>query len=93
MIRKLKIKNIIVFTTLFVLLGVAVFLERKFDFKDEQIVNKKETSVSIGVGDGFEDWNYGEWEVSAYLSYSGMNIEISEDMLSANIISPSEFCC
>lgn len=80
---KFNKRNIIIFVTLFFLLGVAVFTDSK---KDEHLVTKRDSKVSIGVGEGYYGWENGQWEISTLISNVGSNISLSDDGSSATFV-------
>ena len=88
--KKIKKNGIIIFL-LFILLTSVVLYEvfNEKSKKNDNIVNKLDTSVSIGVGDGYEDWSYGQWNVTTSFTNSGSNISIDESGSVATVNSNS----
>ena len=86
-----KKKNLVIFVFFVLLTGVVLFevATNKLNSVDN-IVNKLSTNVSIGVGDEYADWEYGEWDVTTSFTDSGAGVTISEDGAKATLTSSNE---
>lgn len=88
---KLKKKSLVVFILFVLLTGIVLFEVSTSKLNSENnIVNKLGTNVSIGVGDDYADWEYGEWDVTTSFTGSGDGVTISEDQSKATLTSSEE---
>lgn len=87
-LKKLKGKNVLIFCLFLLLTGGVIFatVNDKLHIKNS-VANKIETSVSIGVGEEYDGWEYGEWEITSLFTGSGSNISISADGTTASVLS------
>ncbi len=89
MLKKIKKKNLIgiIIFSLFTIFVTFFVANSNLSDKDVNTTEKRDTSVSIGTGEGYEDWQYGNWEIESYYSYGGNYILFDDEYSTAFLTS------